>query len=262
MNLSNWGVVIPAGGLVADPLATHIGTARKALASIQNRHIIEWTLDAVLTAGFQNISVISGEDVREVVGDEFWVQEFPGQIDNAVAGVERLGEVERILFLPADTPFIHAEGLIHFVNSVESRCEDLTSPWFAAGICPNETFRATFPDFPTPYLKLKDGDYVSGAYYAASKSGFLQGVEIFKQLSESRKSQFKMLLKLGVLPLIRYFLHLVTIQEAETRLGKVFGGQAIVISDCDPHAMADIDTVEDFENVMRFAPEILSASSS
>lgn len=251
----NWGVVIPAGGLVTDPLATAIGTPKKALADVHGKASVMRVVEAVLDAGFSSdeVVVVGSEEVRAAVGDSAkWVEESSGQIANAWAGVEALGAVSGVIFLPSDAPFLTGEGVRRFGEEVYRRIEDKDSEWFAAGLCPKAAWDARFPDWPNPHLKLKDGDFVSGAYFATSLNGFFSGAEFFTQVSRSRKSQFQMLLKIGIWPLIRYALHQVSISEAEMRMGQLLGGQAMIVSDCDVEGMVDIDSPEDYANVLRY----------
>lgn len=252
---SDWGLVIPAGGLVKDPLATALGTPRKALAMIGGAPCIVRTLDAAHKAGFRKIAVVSGEDVREVIGDEYFVSEGQGQIENAVAGVEFLQGCERILFMPADTPFLSADSIEHFVAGVEARIVGTGAHWFAAGLCPYREFLGVLPGFEHPHIKLKDGDFMSGAFFATSRAGFFNGVEQFKGFSKNRKSQIKMLMKIGIWPMVRYLFHQVSLSEGEQIMGRFFGGTAVVVPDCDPWAMADIDTVDEYQRLVQEADQ-------
>jgi len=249
--IEDWGVVIPAGGLVKDPLATALGTPRKALANIGGAPCIVRTLDAVHKAGFRKIAVISGEDVREVIGEEYWVPESTGHIENAKAGVESLADCEKILFMPADTPFLTAEAILHFVNAVDHRVEGFDGKWYSAGLCPYYKFLEILPGFEHPHIKLRDGDFMSGAFYATSRSGFFHGAEIFKDFSRNRKNQIGMLLRIGLGPLVKYLFHRVSIADGEETMGKFFDGLAVVIPDCDPWAMADIDTVDEYDRLQK-----------
>ncbi|MFM9873174.1 MAG: NTP transferase domain-containing protein [Fimbriimonadaceae bacterium] len=246
----NWGLVVPAGGLVKDPLATALGTPRKALAVIGGSHCVVRTIDAAHSAGFRKIAVVSGEDVREVIGDDYFVMEGAGQIENAKRGVEFIEGCDRILFMPADTPFLKPESIQHFVEAVEKRIVGTGDHWFAAGLCQYKTFLEILPGFEHPHIKLKDGDYMSGAFYATSRAGFFQAAEQFRGFSDNRKNQLKMLMQIGIWPLIKYVFHQVSMTEAEQRLGKFFGGTAVVVPDCDPWSMADIDTVDEYQRLV------------
>lgn len=211
------------------------------------------TIDAAVAAGFERIAVVSGEDVREVIGDEFFVEERGGQIANAMAGVEFLADCEKILFMPADTPFLRPEAIGHFVDTVDRRLGSGEGSWFAAGLCPYSEFLDVLPGFEHPHIKLTDGDFMSGAFYAASREGFLNCAEKFEGFSNNRKSQFKMLKQIGIWPMMKYLLHRMSLADGEAVLGKFFGGSAFAVTDCDPWSMADIDTVDEYQRLVKEA---------
>lgn len=245
----DWGVVIPAGGLVKDPLASALGTPRKALALIGGEACLSRTLDAVRQAGFDRIAVVSGEDVRPFATGAVFVPEGAGQMENALAGVEALPGCDSILFLPADTPFLNAGAIRHFVDGVERQLAGAGGKWFSAGLCPYGEFLKVLPGFEHPHIRLADGDFMSGAFFATSREGFLDAVEQFKGFSKSRKSQVGMLLRIGLWPMAKYLLHRMTLEEGIRVLSKVFGGKGVVVPDCDPWAMADIDTVDEYRRL-------------
>lgn len=242
-----WGVVVPAGGTVSGELAEAMGGEVKALARFGDKESVLWVLDAVEGAGFgcEEVVVVGGLGVGSVVNGRCrFVAELGRQMQNARAGVEALGlDVDAVLFLPSDAPLLTANGIRGFVDSVSARAAG--DIWFSAGICPLGEWERVFPGWANPSLKLKEGRFVSGAYYATSRRAFFMGLDLFEQMSASRKSQFKMLMKIGLTAMARYGLGLIGIDEGEVRLGKVFGGQGIVVSDCDAAGMADFDSAED-----------------
>lgn len=248
-----WGVVVAAGGLVKDPLASAIGTPRKALAMVKGRSSLARTLDAVRDAGLVECVVVSGDDVEPHVHFGRLVLEGSGQIENARRAVEALQDVDSILFLPADTALLTAEMLTQFVAQVGEKIKGVGHKWFAAGVTTHAEFQALFPRMVTHPINLKDGAFLSGALYAASREGFLHAIGILEVMSHSRKNQLGMLVRLGPWTLLRYFMHRVTVAEAEERLGRLFDGQAIVITGCDPLMAADIDDVADYDEVRIFA---------
>ncbi len=248
-----WGVVVAAGGLVKDPLASALGTPRKALAMVKGRSSLAWTLDAVRDAGLADCVVVSGDDVEPHVHYGRLVPEGSGQIENARIAVEALPGADAILFLPADSPLLTADMLVSFVKTVSSRVRPDHEKWFAAGVTTSEAFQAVFPRMPVVPINLKDGSFLSGALYSASRAGFFHAIDVIETMSRSRKNQLAMLLKLGPLTVLRYLFHQVTLDDAEVRLGRLFDGQAIVVIGCDPLMAADIDDVADYDEIRIFA---------
>ncbi len=235
-----------------DPLASALGTPRKALAMVKGRSSLAWTLDAVRDAGFADCAVVSGDDVAPHIHFGRLVLEGSGQVENARLAVETLPEAEALLFLPADSPLLTAEMLKAFVQELSPRLLG-QEKWFAAGVTTMEGFKSVFPRMEVVPINLKDGSFLSGALYATSRAGFFHAIEVIEAMSRSRKNQFAMLLRLGPWAVVRYLLHRVTIAEAEDRLGRLFDGQAIVITGCDPLMAADIDDVADYDEIRIFA---------
>lgn len=248
-----WGVVVAAGGLVKDPLASALGTPRKALAMVNGRTSLAWTLDAVRDAGFADCVVVSGDDVAPHVHYGRLVPEGAGQVENARRGVDALGETDALVFLPADAPLVTGPMLRAFVDAVADRVKPEAERWFAAGVCNAEPFQAVFPRMRTTPINLKDGSFLSGALYAASRQGFLHAMTVIESMSRSRKNQLAMLVRLGPWTVVKYLMHRVTLSDAEDRLGRLFDGQAIVVTDCDPLMAADIDDVADYDEIRIYA---------
>lgn len=244
-----WGVVIAAGGLVKDPLASAIGTPRKALATIGGRTCLERTLDAVRDAGLDVCVTVSGDDVEPHVHHGEFVCEGEGQIENARIAVETLPDVEAVLFLPADSPLLSAESLTQFISDLEERIEKEQERWLAVGLTTLQDFKAEFPGIKNQPIRLRDGDFLSGALYATSPEGFLHAINVIDEMSKSRKSQLSLLMKLGVWTVLCYLMHRVSISDAEEKLGKILEGQAIIVTGCDPSMAADIDDVADFDEL-------------
>ena len=244
-----WGAVVAAGGLVKDPLASAIGTPRKALAVVGGRSCLARTLDAVRDAGLVECATVSGEDVAGDVHHGWLVPELETQIENARKAVESLPGVDGVLFLPADTPLLTGAVLSAFMESVESRIEPGMRGWLAAGLCRASDFRAEFPRIPCQPIALSDGAFVSGALFAASPAAFLKALDLLAEMSASRKNQARMLLRLGPWTVLRYLMRRVSVREAEELLGRFFGGQAVIVTGCDPAMAADIDEVASYDEL-------------
>lgn len=244
-----WGVVVLAGGLVKDPLASALGTPRKALATIQGRTCLTRTLDAVQKAGFLDCVTVSGEDVAPYVTCGTLIEEKNTQTENARAGVEALPGVDAILFLPADSPFLQGSSLTAFAQEIERKVGDSTSPWMATGLVALDDFRKAFPRVATQPIVLKDGSYLSGALFAASPEAFFGALDLINEMSNSRANQAAMLWKLGPWTVVRYLMHQVSLSEAAQRLSRIFGADVLLATGCDPTTAADIDEVSDLDEL-------------
>ncbi|HXH61245.1 MAG TPA: nucleotidyltransferase family protein, partial [Fimbriimonadaceae bacterium] len=229
-----WGVVVLAGGLVKDPLASALGTPRKALAQFRGRSSLWWTLDAVKGAGFTDCVTISGDDVATEVHHGRLVMEKDTQIENARTGVEALVDADAVLFLPCDCPLLAPEHLHRFTQEVEARVKEGAEKWLSIGLCSLEKFKEKFPRLATTPILLRDGSYLSGSLYAGSVPAFMDATGLLERLSQSRKSQLDLLWKLGPWVLVRYLMHRVTLQEARERLERVFDCDGVIVTGCEP----------------------------
>jgi hypothetical protein len=106
---------------------------------------------------------------------------------------------------------------------------------------------------PTKPINLKDGSFMTGALYAASPPAFFHALDLLAALSQSRKNQFRMLVRIGLWSLVRYAAGRVSLREAERRLSKAFGAQAIIVTGCDPLMAADIDDQSDYKAILAYA---------
>jgi hypothetical protein len=197
--------------------------------------------------------VVSGDDVAPHVHYGRLVAEGDRQVENARLAVEALPDADALLFLPADSPLLTGEMLRAFHEVVAARVKPEADRWFAAGLTGANEFRKEFPRMATTTINLKDGAFVSGALYAASRKGFFHALSVIEAMSESRKNQVAMLLKLGPGTVVRYLMHRISIADAEERLGRLFEGQAIIVTGCDPRSAADIDDVASYDEIKIYA---------
>lgn len=244
-----WGVVVIAGGLETEPLATVIGTPRKALARFAGKSSLTRTLEAVKAAGFARCVTVSGEDVDAEVVFGALVLETATQIGNVKAGVDALGEVDAVLILPADSPLITGAALKDFVDAVDARRPADSDRWYAVGVCTYERFQEVYPDIPAHPIHLREGRYLTGGLYACSPIGFWHAADLFEGVSHSRKNQILAAMRLGPLSVISFLLHRLRISDIEARMSRLLDGDAFVIRGCAPEAMADFDDVEEYEAV-------------
>lgn len=243
----NWGVVVLAGGRVDPAFAQVIGTHRKALATLGGRTSLARVLDAVRDAGFARCATVSGPEVHTEVHHGEAVLEVGRQIANARAGAEALDDLDALLFLPADAPLLSAEALRAFALACEAQAVVAPpGPWFGAGLCPADAFRARFPALPATPLRFREGAFLSGALFATDPVGFRQGASVFEGVVTSRKNQLGMLARVGPGLILKYLARRLSFAEAEHRATRLLGGHAFLVPDCDPVMAADLDDARDW----------------
>jgi len=255
----NWGVVVAAGGLEHDPLASLMGTPRKSLAPIAGRPSLAWVLDAVREAGITACVTSCGEDARPAVHWGTLAPEGRTGVESVANGVQMLGETcEGVLILPGDAPAMSGAMLVDFINAVERRRthERDHQRWYAAGLCDLEAFELAFPGFPAHPLRLREGRMLSGALFATSPAGFQHGATIFEAMRQSRRSQLGMVRRLGPLPLVRYLMGKVSLREAELVVGRLLDGVAWIVPGMRPETCLDFDDDEDYRLIAQWAARL------
>lgn len=254
----NWGVVIGAGGRIKDPaLIQAIGTDRKALAQVGGVACVTRVQRAVQAAGFGACVTVGPQEIEAATEHGLWVPEVGRHLDNICAGVEALADVDAFVILPADAPFITGSGIRSFAESVASKVRGET--WFGIGLCPSERFQRDFPECPCQDFRLREGRFVSGALYAASRIGVLSARETIQRFSNSRKSQVGLVAKIGLRAMFQYVTGSLDLMGAEQTARRILGGQAAGILDTESAAIVDIDTVEDWQAVLAIAQRLEGA---
>lgn len=242
----NWGVVITAGGSAPKELVAVTGQSRKALTEFGGKPSLRYVIEAAKESSVKEIVVVSGEEVRPYCADAHFQHERGSAIENAAIGAESIDNVTAILFLPADAPLIKSESLIEFMRLVDARVQN-EQDWFAAGLTPTEWYESEFPGAPFKSIRLKEGKFLAGALYAASPNGVRLAIDNLQSVRHSRKNQIAMLLKLGIINVLRYACGKVNIERAEKIVGKFLGAPAFIDSQCAAATCMDFDDVADFE---------------
>lgn len=246
-----WGTVVVAGGRVDEALAQAIGSDRKCLAVVEGRTCLDRVLAACAEAALGPVAVVTGDDAWKEGMPAVHVPDHERQIDNARAGVAAVPEADAVLLLPADAPFLSAAGLRAFVAGIEARPRG--ERWLAAGLCPVDVYRGAFPECPKPSLRLRDGRWHSGAYFAASRAGFEQATGVVAGFSEDRRSQVKMAVRLGIANAFKFATGRFSLADGERVLESVFGCQVLLVPGADPESVVDIDDPKEYAQVLQAA---------
>lgn len=240
-----WGAVVAAGGEAEPSLAEAIGARAKALARFGDAASVELVLAAVRAAGIGPCATVGGPDVRSLVAHGEWIPEVEGgsAIDNVIAGAAALGEVEAVLLLPADAPALEAAALRAFMEFASRARGEV---WYAAGLADASAFRARYPEIPASTIRLREGRFVSGALYAASPAGLLQGQELFRHARRNRRSQAAMVARFGLHNLALYGVGAMSLSRAERALARTLGGAAHIDPTADPATCLDFDDAAEY----------------
>lgn len=242
-------MVVAAGGLEPDPLASAMGTPRKALAPVAGRASLARVLDAVKEAGLEDCVTAAGPDTHPWIHWGAAAPEGGTGVESVAHGVDALDPAcEAVLILPSDAPAMDGPMMRAFLDAVERRrnVERDVQRWYAAGICTLAAFESAYPGYPVHPLRLREGRFLSGALFALSRAGFRHGVGVFDAMRQSRRSQLGMIRRLGPGPLVRYLAGRIALADAEAIIGRLLDGAVWVVPGMDPATCLDFDDADEY----------------
>lgn len=246
-----WACIILAGGTAPDDLVKAMGTPHRALASFGGRTCLDWVLDAVAEAGFDEIAVAADDAVlaHQDARAGHWVPSGKGAVDSARSAFEQV-QADGYVVFPVDTPLIRPEDFVWFREEVERRHFG-AGPFFATGICSASLFRERFPGTPATAIKLGGEGVLTGGLYATNRQGFELAENLLREFRALRKSPFKIVKRLGFGNLLAYATGRLDIERVEHVASSLLGGPTWVIPGASPASCMDFDNVAEYEGVMR-----------
>jgi CTP:molybdopterin cytidylyltransferase MocA len=259
--VSGYSAIITAGGQADDDLASVLGVREKCAGSVGGNPMVWYSVEAVLGAGVSQVVVVCGPEVREALGTGAWEFADPGSnpVDSARKGAARIPPERHILFLPADLPLIKADHVARYVQELpESK-----DAWLSAATAYEHAVEAKYGSPPgMQYMTVRPVRHAASGLFAGSRPGFEKAVTLLSDLAGDRKSQLRMARRFGFLSVLRYFAGLMTVEAAEKAAGRLFGCHTHLITGCAPETVLDVDTVSDYEFVMRAYPATAASSST
>src|SRR5690606_14752965 len=157
------------------------------------------------------------EEIQSAILNAQWVADTGRHIGNARAGVAAVSECSKLLVFPSDCPLLNSQRIAEFMAACDAKA---TEPdWMAVGLCEDTDFQRDFPEIPFQSVRIKEGRFLAGAYYAVTPAAFARASDMIENLSGSRKSQIGMIFKLGPGVLWRYALGKIDIPYGIKKLG-------------------------------------------
>jgi CTP:molybdopterin cytidylyltransferase MocA len=223
----------------------------KALLKIRGRTLLEVVLDAVRATGRAEQTVVIGS--AEVQGClqspyETFVPERAGACENLIAGLQAVAQYPRALYLTSDLPFVTAEAINRFLDACPSEAQ------LCYAIVRREQFEARFPNSPSTYARLRDGEFAAGCALLVEPAALLQREEWIRQVTQRRKSLWQLALLAGLPVLLKYVTRQLRVADVERRARQLLGMHCRAV-ECDPEFAYDIDTPQEYDYARRLADE-------
>lgn len=219
----------------------------KALLKIEGRTLLETVLNAVWCTGrVREVVVVGSPFLRYWVdrAGERLVTEKLEAHENLIAGLQAVAHYPRVLYITSDLPFVTAEAINRFIDS----CPADASLCYA--IVRRERFDARFPNSPSTYARLKDGEFVAGCAMMVEPAALLERAEWIRSVAQRRKSLWRLALLAGFTVLWKFATRQLTVADVERRAEQLLGIRCRAV-ECDPELAYDIDTPQEYEYAWR-----------
>lgn len=234
-------IVLAGGQLKHQPIP-------KSLIRFKEKTLIEIVIDALNASEKVNEVVVIAppEAVPFIKNSSSKLK----QIINASEDlIERLykaiefAESEFLLIVPVDIPLITKEIVDGFIEECLREESDAYYP-----IISKEILEKRFPGTIRTYAKLKEGVFTGGNMFLIRKSLFEINRPFVEEIFRARKSAYKMAMVAGPRILIKGILRLLTVEEAEKRVSKLFKNARMkAVFTQFPEIGIDVDKEEDIE---------------
>ncbi len=254
--------ILLAGGRIEsdDPFYGLISTEMKSMTPICGKPMVQWVLDALSGSKvIEKIFVIGLAERSELSSKKplVFLPDQGGIFDNICFGVEKIVEVsardEMIVVASGDIPALTSEMVDWLASQIEV---DLYDIYYST--VTRQVMEAQFPGSNRSYVHLRDVEICGGDVNIINSRIFNQANDLWKRLSESRKSSMKQAALIGLSTLILVLLKAITLDGAAKRICRKLKirGKALLV----PYAeMAmDVDKPHQLDIIKAFLSEKVS----
>lgn len=258
--MTDFTSVILAGERAArDALRDHTGVACKALLDIDGTSMIRRVITALEAAGSVSSIRLSGP-TKACVDTDAGLSRLiaEGRVDWCAPGaspstsaydmLSRVPGDRPVLITTADHPLLSSEIVDHFcADSAATGCD------VVIGLAPYDLVRATFPDLKKTVLRFRDGQYCGCNLFAFLTEDGRRMADFWRRVERERKKPLVVIGLLGFWAVLRYRMGWLTLQGALALLSRKVGLKIGVVILPYAHASVDVDSVDDYLHLQRYA---------
>jgi molybdopterin-guanine dinucleotide biosynthesis protein A len=250
-----WRVVVLAGERPGgDPLARRFGVARKALIEVAGRPMVEHVVAALRCTQAVHTIAISGLDPGELASRPALagiatLPSGPTPSASVLAALRAPGQ-SPLLVTTADHPLLRSESIAAFLAAAAAANADV-----AAGVVDEATVRRRFPQSRRTYVRFRGRALTGANLYAFTTPRARRAVEVWGEVERDRTRPWRMVRRLGLPALLRFFLGRLAPVDAVARLSAELGVRIALIWLDDPLAAIDIDRPTDLALAARVLGE-------
>jgi GTP:adenosylcobinamide-phosphate guanylyltransferase len=256
----DFAAVILAGERDAqDALRDHAGVASKALIEIAGKPMIARVISALEGAARVASVHLSGPAEAVVTGSDVlsgligegrvdWTAPGASPSTSAFAMLGRFPEGQKVMITTADHPLLTSEIVDHFCrDAARSGCD------VVVGLAPYDLVRGAYPDLKKTVLRFADGQYCGCNLFAFLTTDGRRMADFWRRIERERKKPLVVIRMLGVLAVLRYRMGWLTLDRALALLSRKAGLRVGVVVLPYAHASVDVDSVDDYVVLQRYA---------
>lgn len=253
--------VILAGSSQGGALQEYTKVNNQALIPIGEQMMVQYVVNALKGVPSINKIVIVGA-VRELLPyykddpNVLLAEQGQNHIATLLNGLKVLDpDPERkILVATSDIPLLSSEAVEDFLHQCAQKDGDLFYP-----IVPKEINEQRFPGVKRTYVHLKDGIFTGGNLFLVRVSIIEPCAAKAEKLVSLRKSPLALSRQIGLMFIIKYLLHRLSLREVEVKFSQLLGIKGYGIISRYPEVGIDVDKPSDLEYVRQVLAEISPA---
>lgn len=223
----------------------------KALLRVNNRTLLQTVLEAVWNSQkVEQVAVVGSPQLRCWLSQsrERLIPERFEAHENLIVGLEALQHYPRVLYVTSDLPFVTAEAVSQFIEA----CSADSAISYA--VVRREVFEQRFPNSPSTYAQLKEGEFAAGCALLVDPKALLRHADWIRRVAQSRKSLWRLATLAGGSILWRYVTRRLSIADLERRAQQLLGVRCEAV-ESPPELAYDIDTPQEYTYAQRFADD-------
>jgi len=237
--------VILAGGAPdkADPLLEYAQAQKKPLIKIAGKEMVRYVAEAAAGSSRVERTFVVGlspEDGVEFALPVEYVEATGDMLDNVVAGMERVMEVdpgvERVVIISADIPLLTTEMVDYFIDTCLETDHDLYYT-----VVEKSTIEARFPGSRRSFVPLRGGSFAGGDINMTKVSAIQTNLPLARQAMGFRKNVWQQVRLLGFGTLTKFAFRRLSITDAERVASRALGCRGRAIITPYPEMGMDVD---------------------
>lgn len=239
--------LVLAGSRNDGPLKQCSSAQYEAMIAIGRKTMVEYVIDALRGSNrIDRIAVVGPiEEPEFCQRNDVTVVPAEGDLmENVSRGVDSLPGAHRVLLATCDIPLITPSAIEDFLD----RCGNMSAEIYYP-VVSREVVERSYLSTRRTYIPFKEGDFTGGNLFLINPCSVKHCMTKGQQLINARKSPFLLSKMIGFSFLLKYVLHMVSLEEAAKKASALMGINGAVVITTYPEVGIDVDKPSDLELV-------------